>query len=247
MGRIVTESRCGVSRANEADVQPFPRSGILKSNMNFSLDVLRERLTSVNGTLYAYVITSIKWDNERFQQTGCAPNFQGDFITLCTCKHEMRTLLDTKSWHGKWVAGFTSINAVGNRQWNLVYLMQVGQAFETHAQLWNALPERTRQAKEANKHRLGDLYQPKAQSSDPYQLASYKLPHEAHVHHSDCNPDGWHNDITYSKPSRLPAALLVGDRHHSFLWDTPLIYAPFPLGIGHRKKTLEDLLRIGAE
>ncbi len=237
MGRNAMGSGCAASCADEVNGQPFPRSGVLQSNMNFSLAALRERLAAEGGTLYAYVITSIKWDNEGFQQTGCAPNFQGDFITLCTCKHKMRTLLDTKSWHGKWVAGFTSINAVGNRQWNLVYLMQVGQAFETHAQLWNALPERTRQGKAANKHRLGDLYQP----------ASYKLPHEAHVHHSDRNPDGWHNDITYSKPSRHPAALLVGDRHHSFLWDTPLIYAPFPLGKGHRKKTLEDLLRIGAE
>lgn len=63
------------------------------------LGILGERVNSEQN-VYCYIINTIKNRRGRFVQVGSAPNFQGDLITLCTCKAWMRTYKDVSSWKG---------------------------------------------------------------------------------------------------------------------------------------------------
>src|SRR5713101_4344306 len=90
--------------------QPFPISGRLAKNLDLSLAALKKRLRAETDEAHSYVVKSVKWDQptKLFRQRGCAPNFQGGYITLCTCKHQMRATQDGDDWKDTWVAGFAS-------------------------------------------------------------------------------------------------------------------------------------------
>ena len=86
---------------NEKDQQPFPRKGKLHDNSSLSLNTLRDIVGSEGTLVYCYVVDSVKNEGGRFVQRGSGPNFQGDMVTLCTCKHHMRTSLSSDDWEGK--------------------------------------------------------------------------------------------------------------------------------------------------
>jgi hypothetical protein len=224
--------------------QPFPDSGSLKKNSNLNLNRLKRLVKQEDAIVYCYIIKSVKKDkknNDIFRQEGCGPNWQGGLITLCTCKHRMRTLFSSKDWKEKWIAGFTSINDgsggkdASNRKNALVYLMKVKDAFGSHHDLWYALPPETRTAKaahnESNIH--GDVFCPKGKLENrakKYAPSAYYRPSKFHDH-SKC----WHKDVNYSKTKKHHPSLLVGDKNNSFLWNRPLIAATFKLNRGHKK------------
>jgi hypothetical protein len=90
----------------EEDHQPYPSSGILAENLNLPLKSLRHRIGNRIQVTYTYVISSVRHRDNRFIQTGSGPNFQGGFITLCTCKHHMRSARDAEDWPrllGSWL------------------------------------------------------------------------------------------------------------------------------------------------
>ncbi len=233
------EGRASIRCANDDSVQALPRSGALADRLNLDLDSLRERIDARDDIVYCYVIASVRFEGERFVQRGSAPNFQGDLITLCTCKHQMRSRLDSHSWIGKWVAGFSGRGATGDGRRYLVYLMRVGQAFESQQELWSELEEHTRQGKSSASHRFGDLFQPRLSPSDPFNPQSYETPCESHVH---LERNGWYRDIAYTGRSKRRPALLVGDPTQSFIWDRPLVAAPFNLPRDYTRKKLHELL-----
>lgn len=142
--------------------QLFPTNGLLAENMNLSYTELDELLSKANGAAYSYVVKSVSMDDsgQQFEQHGSAPNFQGGRLTLCTCKHQMRTSLDCSEWPGTWVAGFTSRRIHDSRNW-LLYLTQVRRAYESHAELWDSLPAGTRKKKSARENFLGDVFVPR--------------------------------------------------------------------------------------
>ncbi|MCB0541285.1 MAG: hypothetical protein KDE33_27505, partial [Bacteroidetes bacterium] len=74
----------------------------------------------------------------------------------------MRTFKNQTDWPGTWIAGFSGIQAgqIGNA---LVYLMKVGHAFDSQNKLWSSdiLSDKTKRAKSAKLHKLGDLFQPR--------------------------------------------------------------------------------------
>ncbi len=72
---------------DEPDHQPFPRKGLLSDNSNLPLETLYSSLGSERTVVYRYVITSVDNNGGRFVQRGSGPNFQGNMVTLCTCKH----------------------------------------------------------------------------------------------------------------------------------------------------------------
>lgn len=233
--------RCRSVRGLEDEpFQPFPRSGSLAANLNLDLDRLRARTGTGRDTVYCYVLTSVCCDDMGFVQYGSSPNFQGGVITLCTCKHQMRSRLAPEAWIGRWVAGFTGKNAVGDGRRYLVYLMRVAQAVESQEDLWVALPPRARLPKAARLHRHGDLFEPAQPLRDPFIPGSYKLPRPDHVH---AQWDSWHKDIGHTGRSGRRPALLVGDPEYSFLWDRPVIPAPFNLPRDYRVRELGELLR----
>jgi hypothetical protein len=204
-------------KGKQSDYQPLPVSGSLKKNSNLCLNRLKRAVNQEDATVYCYVIKSVKNDNGSFRQQGCGPNWQGGLITLCTCKHYMRTLKKAEDWNGKWIAGFTTINDGNsrkdgsNRRNALVYLMKVKVAFESHHDLWYALPAKTRMAKNAHKkgNILGDVFRPKGKlkDSDKYAPSSYYSPCGSHVHaekdrwHKDKSP--WYKDIDYSSKAHF--------------------------------------------
>ena len=156
---------CQTSRAN-LTVQPFPETGLLYDNSNLQLDCLTERIGEVRDKTYSYVVRTVKVKKLEsatvgFEQHGSAPNFQGDLLTLCTCKHQMRSRLSAEQWEDDvWIAGFTSRTIHRNKHW-LFYLAKVKSANDSHSHLWSNLAPESRNAKAAHLHFLGDIFKPK--------------------------------------------------------------------------------------
>jgi hypothetical protein len=220
--------------------QQFPKSGILAANLNHSLRSLKDALAGQRGPVYCYVETSIALYPYGFVQEGSGPNFQGGLITLCTCKHMMRSSLTIREWPNCWVAGFSSRSLKPGEGRNfLAYLMKVGQAFRSQRDIWNALPNDTREAKAADRDRLGDLYRPTSASSDPYDPGNYMPPRSDHSH---CNSRAiWKKDIDDGHFGRRPA-LLVGEPAFSFLWNRPMIsLTPPPLSRNYERNRFSGL------
>lgn len=208
-------------------VQSFPSSGLLANNLNFTRSELAAQLRTAAGVAYSYVVTSVGMDcsGRRFEQHGSAPNFQGGYLTLCTCKHQMRTNLDRPEWKGTWVAGYTSRSLHFGRHW-LFYLTRVQDAYESHAELWERLPAGVREKKSAAANFLGDVFAPRGRIAGDGQFDPdrYHTP-TRHSHRRNSCDKGWHNDIDYwcaGRYKRRPS-LLVGDPHLTFLWETPII------------------------
>ena len=217
----------------------------LTRNRNLTLPKLTRSCRSADGDVYSYVMASVTLIRDRFKQRGNAPNWQGGIVTWCTCKHKMRTFMDTRGWPGTWVAGFTGKPEGAN--W-LVYLMRVGWAFESHAELWEWLDPDVREKKAADRqgNLIGDLYRPRVYLSgdERFEPSNYFTPCRNHVHVRD-KPKEWHRDIDCLYGSKRPA-LLVGDPAQSYLWDTPRIrfITEDPRGIGRavRKHNVSELL-----
>jgi hypothetical protein len=223
--------------ADEHGDQSFPETMELGRNMNVPLSTLRDYATD-HALVYYYVVASIRNLDGEFIQIGCGPNFQGGRITLCTCKHRMRTCMDVEEWKGAWIAGFTGVSAWEGRNF-LVYLMQVERAFASHRDLWlsTALSSETKRAKAAHLDRFGDVFKPRGKTMAPRDPKSYLPPCGDHRH-----VRGWEKDVSYEGYSGRPAALLVGDPARSFLWNRPSFYYGGTLGRGHRRCTLGSLL-----
>ena len=225
---------------NEQSYQPMPSSGELAENLNLPQEALLSRLAHFRqDTVYSYIVDTIEYHEGRLYQTGSGPNFQGGLITLCSCKHLMRTYLDTESWRGVWVAGFTSSRDLDRNK--LFYLMMVSQAFESHRDLWfsDSIPEDTKAAKAAHLDKFGDIYKPKSESVRPYYSWSYYEPCKNHAH---CEPGDWHKDIRYASRHGRRPMLLVGHIEYSFLWDRLRMTYLGKLGRGVRKQKLADIL-----
>ena len=226
-----TRRSCGTAKGRgglrEGDYQPMPQSGQLAANVNLSLEGVRERIVPfLEDMVYAYVVASVEHNpyENRLYQTGSGPNFQGGVVTLCSCKHQMRTYPAFKSGEEVWVAGYTSSSHPSGQM--LFYLMRVSQRFESHRELWfsDSVPVKAKQAKSANSDIFGDIYQPLSELGDPYSQESYLPPCKCHSH---CEPGDWGRDIGYlDRYGRIPS-LLVGDPEYSFLWDKPTIRSPF--------------------
>jgi hypothetical protein len=226
--------------------QPYPQHGQLAETLNLTLGTLRSRLADIElqeAAVYCYVITTIHFDGGEFLQEGSAPNFQGDLMTLCTCKHFMRTFLDAPDWQGKWIAGFTGVKAGTGRN-ALVYMMRVAHAFESHRDLWHSgeLTSAAREAKAADRDPFGDVYRPTTERGDPFDPVNYQVPVEKHVH-AKCHSREWHKDIARVGCAGRRPALLVGQVGLSFLWSKPMLCYSSALHRGQKKSTLETLLK----
>lgn len=221
--------------------QAMPTKGKLAKHLNLPRKALKGKIGKFRkDTVYAYILTTVECRNGHLRQFGSAPNFQGSLITLCSCKHLMRTFRDAESWEGVWIAGYTSKD-LGNK---LFYLMRVSEGFESHRDLWlsDSISEKTKTKKAAHLSRFGDIYQPKSDATDDYSPIDYVRPRRSHVHR---DPDIWRGDIDYysDNQGRRPA-LLVGDPKYSFLWDEPVVSYPRRLNQLYqatKKTNLSDL------
>lgn len=208
--------------------QPFPDSGELSENLNLSLSNLKSCLRSETAGVHSYVVRSVKWDRgvKEFLQRGSAPNFQGGYITLCTCKHQMRATQDCNAWKNTWIAGFASLHRGYHY---LFYLAKIRQAFESQYDLWKFLQTKPKvfAAKSATKNCLGDAFTPNGDLTDRQRFdpARYTAPVQGHTHRSDGCDRRWFSDINYKYEARYKRqpSLLVADPQFSFLWREPTI------------------------
>lgn len=212
-------------------VQPFPGGGQLRKNLGLPLPILTDRIGKRQDRAYSYVVRTVKLDHETtiFQQHGSAPNFQGDMLTLCTCKHQMRASRNGEDWNGVWLAGVTSRTIHEGKHW-LFYLAKIESTFESHCDLWTEMNAATRNAKAAHVHFLGDVFKPKLPlptDGARFSPSHYLSPH-LHAHrwrdengwHND-----WHNDISYRFAKKYGhPPLLVADPRRTFIWNEPMIY-----------------------
>ena len=216
--------------------------GKLAKNTNLSHGALLKAICRYQEDIvYSYVVRTVTYQKGRLFQTGSGPNFQGDLITLCSCKHWMRTYSDVESWKGKWIAGLTSFGLLGGN--SLFYLMRISDSLESHRDFWlsERIPKEAKFAKAAHLDRFGDIYKPKGCSGHPYSHLHYIEPCEGHVH---CEPGDWRKDIEYisSRRHRRRPALLVGDPKLSFLWDRPIVAPPGKHPRGDKKGSLGSLV-----
>lgn len=210
---------------------------------DLSLAELKQRVgtAGLDSDVYYYVVGTVKLDQGRFCQEGSAPNFQGGRLTLCTCKHWMRSRRQADQWTGTWVAGFTSIREGGFN--SLFFLTRVETAYTSFLSLWfsGGLSPSVLAAKNASLCRFGDLYEPKSQGIPPHLVDSYRQPVSGHCHEHNWLLD---RDIRYSAKSRpgVPPPLLVGMREASYLWNRPSILLASKLGRGHRRSPFRSFL-----
>jgi len=207
------ESCCG----NGDAYQDYPSKGPLKANMNRSLDHLRDELSDDDALIYSYVLTTLDLENGKFKQSGCAPNFQGGYITLTSCKHHMRTYSNIRKKNNLWIAGFTSRTLFDSENHYLFYLMKVQERFKSHKKMWGSLDEEVIKEKSASENRLGDIYEP--DGGNEFSEEGYEDPINNHKH-MDC----WKKDIDYEngKSGKRPV-LLLGNPDQSYLWSKPKI------------------------
>jgi hypothetical protein len=210
--------------------QQFPKTGVLSQHVDLNKTRLKEMIKGQSDAVYAYIMSTVVMTESELRQTGTGPNFQGGYITLCTCKHRMRTSLARDDWQNKWIAGFTSLDC-GRQHW-LFYLAKVKEAYESQSELWysGSLSHPALEDKSARNSELCDLYEPKRElgALSPYDPNSYHTPISGHSHHVDESDHLWRIDIDYSrkklkvKAKRRPS-LLIGDPKFSFLWRTPTL------------------------
>jgi hypothetical protein len=200
---------------------------VLYKNLNLTKSELTARIGQHRDAVYSYIVRTVGIDQPRrlFEQHGSAPNFQGGCLTLCTCKHQMRSSRKVSQWTGKWIAGFTSRCRHQGRHW-LFFLTRVADAHESHFDLWHNLPAAVREAKSTEEHFLGDLFRPRGRvaGQNRFNPRSYFAP-SRHSHRRNSCDNGWHNDINYGYADRYGhPSLLVGDPYLTFLWEKPAIF-----------------------
>ena len=195
----------------------WPEKNEFKQNLN--LNQLKKQLEIVDLKGYSYIIRSLRYPNENFIQLGSGPNFQGGLVTLCTCKHQMRTWKDVKDWKDLWVIGVSNLTKIKLEKNYLVYMMKISESYISFNELWNKLPNKTKTIKNTRVNIFGDVYQPKDNIKDFYDHKNYYKPINAHSHSSE---ESFTKDISYMLNGRRPA-LLIGDPDLTFIWSKPII------------------------
>ena len=219
------------STQNTQTVQLFPSGCHLCKNLGLTIPILIDRIGQQMDRAYSYVVRTVKLDHDTttFEQHGSAPNFQGDVLTLCTCKHQMRASQAGEDWRGVWLAGVTSRTIHEGKHW-LFNLAKVGSAYESHCDLWTGMKATSRNAKAAHVHFLGDVFRPKppiptadARFSPPRYVSP--LHHAHRWRDEDGWHNDWHNDIDYHLAHKYGhPSLLVADPQRTFIWNEPMLY-----------------------
>lgn len=239
----IKQSGCEARGASEqlasAEVYAAPSAGILR-NMIQGKDVV-----------LAYVVRTCepKHDDSGasvvLEHTGSGPNMAGGRISLCTCKHRMRTspvFCDDDLKLNVWIAGFSSSTFDG-KNW-LYYLMKVDQKFDSQREIYQYLktiPDVLKK-KLATKNERGDIFEPTSSFSKHFDPDDYKNPH---VNHSHIEGDKWKRDIDCQYHGRRPK-MLLGDKVNSYCYPNGKIFLNTvkPMTQGNRRMSGEDFLAL---
>lgn len=208
---------------------------------NVSIDKLKLSKELLDKPVYFYIVATVKEVENKFVQTGSGPNFEGNYITLTTCKHYMRTFPNVDK--EVWIAGITSKNISDKKQNYLFYLALIKQTFSDQygisAFLKKQEPE-TYKAKLVTTNRLGDIFSAKHKLNDKEKLEpfNYKEPIEGHSH-----VDSWRHDII--KQYKNLSKTILFDPKNSFVWTERKIKVETNLKDGQRRKeTLNEFIQM---
>lgn len=213
---------------------------------NYSLTHLKTELPEIakNDPVYFYVISTLEFQHPYLVQKGSAPNLYGGVISICTCKHYMRSFRRIRENNSVWIAGVSGVSLVPSQHKNfLFFLMKIQNRFRSHADAWENSPERVRKAKNARYHRLGDLYQPRTTLLNEFSPSSYYPPIQGHPHLMQDKGENehpyWYDDVSICYKN--PSALLFGDPHQSYVWNQPLLSINQNFTVGRGQKKIEKL------
>lgn len=238
-------SHCGDAPSNSRQ-QVHPDSIFAQQNHDLDLQSLSSELQNHHlEIVYLYVVATCKYDkdNHQFYLQCNAPNIEGKYISLTSCKHWMRSFKQPVQWVDNfWIAGVTSTNLLSDRRQRLFYLMNIGHSFSSFSELWNShhIPNPTKEIKNASRNIFGDFYQLKPNVKNPTDHSGYIIPKSGHAHLA-CNR--WYNDVsTEPRCGGRPSALLIGDPNQTYLWETPLIKYKSIQGQSQKKMTIAEFL-----
>ncbi|MCB0728856.1 MAG: hypothetical protein KDD00_15435 [Ignavibacteriae bacterium] len=224
-------------------------------------DLIKELKNYLDNLIYYYIVETVGYVKDKFVQKGTGPNLEGNLITLCTCKHVMRTYPDIEK--GTWIAGFTSKNAYNKGQSSegnyLFYLFRINEALKNQHEYSLYLKEnfkRTYNYKNSVKNTYGDLYiinNKKLIESDDnfYDPEFYLSPGEQHGHFKNKKGESiWHQDIkkvnvkNWGRSNEKGHKLLIGEKNKSFVWEKPVLKIKKLLTQGQSKTNIEEFLRM---
>jgi len=136
--------------------------------------------------------------------------------------HPLRAERDAEEWRGWWIAGLAN---QGGRVW-LLYLAEIGHAYESQRDIWNAISPDTREAKSTRNDAFGDLYEPQIlEGADPFDSANYYPPMMGHRHHFRENDETWRRDIDFFHENfKRHSAYLLATPRRTFIWELPMLY-----------------------
>ncbi|HCA42569.1 MAG TPA: hypothetical protein DEP28_04870 [Bacteroidetes bacterium] len=194
---------------------------------NYSIDSLKKDLKQFGKEqIRPYIINTVDFINGEFVQTASAPNLEGELITLCTCKHNIRTSIAK----GKtiFIAGITSKDLKNKNADNyLFYLIKVGKITETQYEFGQYLkkcyPE-TFKIKSSVNNPLGDLFEFNKNFIDSNDDNKFNDPKNyiepcSNHSHASLSKKGyplWHKDIMKYKNNTHK--LIIGEIEYSYVW-----------------------------
>lgn len=182
---------------------------------NFSLEKMREILSGVT-CIYVYPHHEIKLSDEgEFQQTRSGPNWEGDLVTMTTCKHLLRTYKTIDE------SGRVAICGVTNKLDGENFLMYIGvvrMTFNSMDSLSAYLQQnepKAFKAKDTRHNRLGDLFVPAYDltGEERYDSMSFHEPVDDHCRKEELDSKGqpkWFKDIEYvTRNGTHPKSLIL--------------------------------------
>lgn len=220
-----------------------PANPDLSQIANSGREVLHEEL-------YAYPQHQINYGTT-FEQLRSGPNWQGNLMTLTTCKHLMRTSKRLHDWQGVWMAGFVPKSCTGDN--HLLYMARIHMAFGHNYYLGQYLQQAHPDAYKAHSATLcprGDIYPPRATMAAKLPAGAidprnYEDPIEGHTRW-ETDGDGnykWKKDIYYTGyHNRMPVCFLM-ERPRTYLFQNPTYVSERPLHRSGYKTTVGEFLQ----
>ncbi len=228
---------------NKSEIR-YQQIGGRSFNQNMTLFKLKKELKDNDEPIYYYIIKSVVFSNGEYHQSGCGPNFEGGVITLCTCKHRMRTFPEINK--GTWVAGITTRNSKeSNINNSLFYIAQIKKVYDDYDSLISELPKNVVEYKSSLENPLGDIFFPKSNCNNLHLVDCYISPIKDHVH--IINGNSWQEDVGLYKSNKIDPIvhkLIVFDKSKSFIWKKPIITYQnnSNFGVGQAKTTVSKFL-----
>lgn len=155
--------------------------------------------------IYVYPHHEIRLEDGQFRQTRSGPNWEGNVVTMTTCKHLMRTYSTIDRKVGSEV-GFVGVTNKLEGENYILYAGVIYKRFDSNYDLGEYLRKNhkaTYDIKLATNNRLGDIFEP-YDADDKYEVLCFEDPTPDHCRAEENDSKGnpkWWKDISYESRS----------------------------------------------